>query len=214
MITVCVVDDEVLVRSGIRSILEQTGDAKVVGEASNGVDAVEMARLHKPDVVMMDITMPVMDGITAARRIHQIAPTTSVVLLTTSPTDNQVRQGIRAGVAGILLKNGDPHELMTAVRAAAAGHAVVSPAVTRLLLKRIELIEREPLDEARSLVNRLSKREQEVLWLVAKGFCNLQIGRKLYVSEGAVKAHISKILMKMNCDNRVQAAIVAYQAQL
>jgi DNA-binding NarL/FixJ family response regulator len=214
MITVGVVDDELLVRSGLRSVLEHAKDVQVVGEAGNGAGAVELARQHQPRVIMMDIRMPVVDGVVATERIHKVAPSTAVILLTATATEDQVRRGIRAGVAGFLLKNGNPQELLAAVRAAAIGEAVVSPAVTRRLLDRIAALEEEPLDEARALVEGLTKREKEVLALLAQGLGNQQIGRRLYVSEGAIKAHISKVLTKMNCDNRVQAAIIAFRARL
>lgn len=214
MIKVGIVDDDALVRSGIRTVLNNAPDVRVVGEANNGVGAVELVRQHDPHVLMMDIRMPVVDGLVATEQIRRLSPGTLVILLTATASYRQVRRGVRAGVAGFLLKDGNPHELIAAVRAAAAGQAVVSPAVTRVLLDRVATIEIEPLDRARALVDRLTPREREVLTLVGKGFGNMQIARRLFVSEGAVKAHVSNLLTKLSCENRVQAAILAYQATL
>jgi DNA-binding NarL/FixJ family response regulator len=214
MITVAIVDDEALVRGGIRSVLEHVDDIKVVAESGNGAGAIELVRMHRPRVLVMDIRMPGMDGLTATDHIHRLAPDTAVILLTATATEAQIHHGLRAGAAGFLLKEGNPRDLIAAVRAVAAGDAVLSPAVTRRVLDRVVEIDLEPLDRARALVGTLTSREQQVLGLVAKGMGNMQIARRLYLSEGAIKAHVSRLLTKLSCDNRVQAAIVAHDARL
>ncbi|MBP2326672.1 DNA-binding NarL/FixJ family response regulator [Kibdelosporangium banguiense] len=214
MITVGIVDDEALVRGGIRGVLEHVTDIQVIGEAGNGATAVELVRAHRPNVLVMDIRMPGVDGLSATEHIRRLAPATAVVLLTAMATENQIHRGLRAGAAGFLLKEGDPRDLVTAIRAVAAGEAVLSPAVTRRVLDRVVEIDLEPLDRARALVGTLTSREREVLGLVAAGLGNLQIARRLYLSEGAIKAHVSRLLAKLSCDNRVQAAIVAHDARL
>ena len=214
MITVGIADDEPLVRGGIRGVLEQATDVKVVAEAGNGTGAVELVRRHRPQVLLVDIKMPGMDGLAVAEAVRGVAPTTSVVLLTAWATDAHIQRALRAGTAGILLKNGNPRELVAAVHVVAAGDAMLSPAITRRLLDRITGIDFEPLEQARILVDGLTAREREVLELVAKGMGNMQIARRLYLSEGAVKAHVSRLLTKLSCTNRVQAAILAHTAQL
>jgi len=214
MITVGIADDEPLVRGGIRGVLEQAADIKVVAEAGNGAGAIELVRRHRPRILLVDIKMPGMDGVAVAEAVHGSAPTTAVVLLTAWASDAHIQRALRAGAAGILLKTGNPRDLAAAVRAAAAGEAMLSPSITRRLLDRIVDVDFEPLELARNLVNGLTAREKEVLELVAKGMGNGQIARRLFVSEGAVKAHVSRLLTKLSCTNRVQAAIIAHTARL
>jgi DNA-binding NarL/FixJ family response regulator len=165
-------------------------------------------------VLLMDVRMPGMDGLAATEQVRAQAPDTAVVLLTSVADDSHIRRAVRAGATGFLLKDGSPRELVTAVRAVAAGEAMLSPAITRRVLERIIDIDPEPMERARSLVGHLTGREREVLSLLAQGMGNLQIARKLYLSEGAVKAHVSRLLTKLSCDNRVQAAILAHNARL
>jgi DNA-binding NarL/FixJ family response regulator len=213
-ITVGVVDSEALVRGGIRRVLEQAPDVRVVAEAASGPGAVELVRKHHPRVLLMDVRMPGMDGLAATEQVRALSPGTAVVLLTSVADDSCIRRALRAGATGFLLKDGSPRELVTAVRAVAAGEAMLSPAITRRVLDRIVDIDPEPVERARSLVGHLTGREREVLGLLAQGMGNLQIARKLYLSEGAVKAHVSRLLTKLSCDNRVQAAILAHNARL
>ncbi|QUQ65541.1 response regulator [Kutzneria sp. CA-103260] len=214
MITVGIADDEPLVRAGIRGVLEQAPEIRVVAEAGNGAGAVELVRRHRPQVLLADIKMPGMDGLDVAEAVPDIAPATSVVLLTAWASDAHIQRALRAGTAGILLKTGNPRELVAAVHAAAAGDAMLSPAITRRLLDRVVGVDFEPLERARTLVDGLTDREREVLELVAKGLGNMQIARRLYLSEGAIKAHVSRLLTKLSCANRVQAAILAHTARL
>ena len=213
-IAVGVVDSEALVRGGIRRVLEQAPDVRVVAEAASGSGAVELVRKHHPRVLLMDVRMPGLDGLAATEQVRGLSPGTAVVLLTAAADDSHIRRALRAGATGFLLKDGSPRELVTAVRAVAAGEAMLSPAITRRVLERIVDIDPEPVERARSLVGHLTGREREVLGLLAQGMGNLQIARKLYLSEGAVKAHVSRLLTKLSCDNRVQAAILAHNARL
>src|SRR5215475_1386701 len=213
-ITAVVVDDEVLVRSGIRSVLERDGDVTVVGESGDGAGAIELVRRHRPRVALLDVQMPGMDGLTAAEHLRRLAPETAVVLVATTANGAQVQRGVRAGVSGFLLKNGDPRELVDAVRATARGEAMLSPVVTRLILDRVAAVDLVALDRARRLIETLTDREREVLDLLSHGLGNMQIARRLYLSEGAIKAHVSHLLRKLSCNNRVQAAILAHEARL
>ncbi|HEY0500598.1 MAG TPA: response regulator transcription factor [Kutzneria sp.] len=213
-ITVGVVDSEALVRGGIRRVLEQAPDVRVVAEAASGPGAVELVRKHLPRVLLMDVSMPGLDGLAATEQVRALSAGTAVVLLTSVADDGHIRRAVRAGATGFLLKDGSPRDLVTAVRAVAAGEAMLSPAITRRVLDRIVDIDPEPVERARTLVNHLTGREREVLGLLAQGMGNLQIARKLYLSEGAVKANVSRLLTKLSCDNRVQAAILAHNARL
>jgi DNA-binding NarL/FixJ family response regulator len=207
-ITVGVADSEALVRGGIRRVLEQTADVRVVAEAANGPAAVELAREHRPRVLLMDVLMPDLDGPAAAEQVRALSPATAVVLLTAVADDSCIGRALRSGATGFLLKDGSPRELV------AAGEAMLSPAITRRVLERIVDLDPEPMERARSLVGHLTGREREVLGLLAQGLGNLQIARRLHLSEGAVKAHVSRLLTKLSCDNRVQAAILAHNARL
>jgi DNA-binding NarL/FixJ family response regulator len=214
MITVGIADDEPLVRGGIRGVLEQASDIKVVAEAGNGTGAIELVRRHRPQVLLVDIKMPGVDGVGVTEAMRDVAPATSVVLLTAWASDAHIQRAVRAGAAGILLKTGNPRELVAAVRTVAAGDAILSPSITRRVLDRMVDIDFEPLERARALVDSLTGREKEVLELLAQGMGNMQIAHRLYVSEGAVKAHVSRLLTKLSCTNRVQAAILAHTARL
>lgn len=213
-ITVGVVEDEALLRCGIRGVLERTRDIRVVAEAGTGDGAVTLVRRHRPRILLMAVGASWADGLAAVETIRSISPATAIILLAPTATDTYVQRALRAGAAGFLLKDGSPAELVTAVRATAAGGAMLSPALTRRLVDRFASIDLEPVERARVMVARLTAREREVLDLVAKGLGNLEIARQLYLSEGAVKAHVSRLLTKLCCHNRVQAAIVAHSAKL
>jgi DNA-binding NarL/FixJ family response regulator len=207
---VVVVDDQEMMRAGFRMILEAQGDIEVVGEAGDGAAGVELARRTRPDVVLMDIRMPVMDGVEATRRL----PGQRVVILTTFHLDEYVVEALRAGAGGFLLKDAPPEELVRAVRSVAAGDALLSPAVTRRLLDRV--IPRLPGHPAPPPpgLRELTARERDVLRLVAQGLSNAEIAAELVVSEATVKTHVSHVLQKLELRDRVQAVVLAYDVGL
>lgn len=213
-IRVLLVDDHELIRRGMRMVFDAEADMHVVGEAASGAEAVHMADELAPDVVLMDIRMPEMDGIEATRRIVRTTPASRVLVLTTFDLDEYAFGSLRAGASGFLLKNTPPPQLMEAVRAVAAGDALVSPRVTRAMLDLFAAKlprESEP-DEAK--VGVLTDREQDVLLAIAKGLSNAEIGESLFVSESTVKTHVGRILQKLDLRDRVQAVIFAYEAGL
>lgn len=214
VITVGIVDRDILVRGGIRAMLEQAEGIRIVAEACNAGGAVELVVRHHPKVLLMDGHIAGMDGATAAKYVRRVAPTTAIVLLASSANDSHVERALRAGVAGCLLKDGNPLDLIAAVTAAVADGAVLSPRVAKWVLERIAEIDVDRIERARELVGSLTAREREVLEHVARGMANNEIGRALYLSEGGVKAHISRLLSKLNCGNRVQAALIAHDARL
>lgn len=214
IITVGIVDRDILVRGGIRALLEQAESIRIVAEACNAGGAVELVVRHRPKVLLMDGDIAGMDGAAAAKYVRRVAPTTAVVLLASSTTDIHVERALRAGVAGCLLKDGNPLDLIAAVTAAVADGAVLSPKVAKWVLERIAEIDVDRVERARELVGSLTAREREVLEHVARGMANNEIGRALYLSEGGVKAHISRLLSKLNCGSRVQAALIAHDARL
>ncbi|MCG8925971.1 response regulator transcription factor [Lentzea sp. CC55] len=210
MIRVLIADDETLMRAGIRLILENDPDITVAAEASDGRQAVELTRRHRIDVALLDIRMPGGDGLKAA---EQIAGSASVVMLTTFGEDAYVAQALKVGATGFLLKDTPPHELITAVRKAAAGEPILAPQITRRLIEK-HLTEPDRGSAARARIDTLTETERNVLRLVGEGLSNTEIGEQLYMATGTVKAHISRILPKLECANRVQAAIVAHDAGL
>jgi DNA-binding NarL/FixJ family response regulator len=212
MIRVVVVDDEQLVRSGLRMILESAGDLEVVGEAADGGGAVEQVRLHRPDVVLMDIRMPAMDGLAATREIGALPDPPRVVMLTTFELDEYVHAALEHGAVGFLLKDTPPRDLIQAVRTVAEGNAMLAPTVTRRLLA--EFAARGSAPAARRRLETLTEREREVVVAVARGLSNAEIGRRLFMSEATVKAHVSRVLAKLGMQNRVQAAILVHDAGL
>lgn len=205
---VLIVDDQPLVRSGLRMILETSVSVRVVGEAANGADAVALAAELAPDVVIMDIQMPVLDGIEATRRISARTAAPAVLVLTTFERDDYLHEALRAGAAGFLLKNSPPERLLDAVAVVAAGDALVDPAMTRRLLDTAML--RTPRRDA-PLLTTLTERELEVLRAVAQGASNAEIGRQLFIGESTVKTHVSSVLVKLGLRDRVQAVVFAYE---
>ena len=215
MISVLLVDDEELVRFGLRTVLEAAGDFTVVGEAGNGADGVAAAEELRPDVVLMDIRMPVMDGLTATERILALPDPPQVAVLTTFHVDEYVYAALAAGAAGFLLKDTPPREIAAAVRAVADGTASLSPAVTTTLIE--SYVERKAVPrrvEALRKVEGLSDREREVLVLLGSGESNAELARRLFVSEATVKTYVSRLLTKLDIANRTQAAILAHEAGL
>jgi DNA-binding NarL/FixJ family response regulator len=208
--SVALADDQELVRSGFRLILELAG-FEIRGEAGDGRAAVELARATTPDVVLMDIRMPVMDGIEATRRIAHAGLDSRVLVLTTFDLDEYVYEALRAGASGFVLKDDPPEQLLAAIRTVAAGDALLSPTVTKRVIEQFTRIPRptppKELDE-------LSARERDVLRLVARGLSNAEIGEELYISETTVKTHVTHILAKLGLRDRVQAVVLAYQSGL
>ncbi len=210
---VLLVDDQALVRAGFAMILSAAEDLEVVGEAGDGVDALEAARRLAPDVVLMDIRMPRMDGIEATRQLTALAEPPKVLILTTYSLDEYVYAAIRAGASGFLLKDAPPEDLRAAVRVVAAGDALLAPAVTRKLLE--EFAGRpDPQASGPEALSVLTAREREVLTLVAAGLSNGEIAERLVVGEATVKTHVGRILMKLHLRDRVQAVVLAYQTGL
>jgi DNA-binding NarL/FixJ family response regulator len=210
MTRVLLADDQALVRVGLRKILESEPDVEVVAEAADGEDAVHEARLHRPDVVLMDIRMPVLDGIEATRRIVSTQPATRVLVLTTFGLDTYVFDALRAGASGFMLKDAPPEELVAAVRIVANGDALLAPAVTRSVVE--EFARRPaPARAASPALAELTPRESEVLELLARGLSNPEICERLVVSEATTKTHVARILQKLDLRDRVQAVIYAYE---
>jgi DNA-binding NarL/FixJ family response regulator len=211
MISVLIADDQAMVRAGLRLILESEDDIVVVAEAENGKEGVRLARREKPDVVLMDVRMPVMDGLEATRQITEQVEGTRVIVLTTFDLDDYVYGSLRAGASGFLLKDADGDQLVNAIRVVAAGDALIAPSITKRLISefadRPQSAEVEGLDE-------LTEREVEVLGLMAKGLSNAEIGEALFVSETTVKTHVSHILTKLHLRDRVQAVVAAYESGL
>jgi DNA-binding NarL/FixJ family response regulator len=210
-ITVVIADDQRMVRRGFRVILEAEPDIAIVAEAGDGREAVEFVRRNAPTVALLDIRMPTMDGLEAARHVMKMSPGTRVLILTTFDADEYVYEALRAGASGFLLKDAPAEQLVTAVRCLAAGDALIDPVITRRLISRFALAARGPAglpDELRQL----TARELDVLRLVARGLSNIEIARELVVEENTVKTHVSRILMKLNLRDRVQAVVLAYES--
>jgi DNA-binding NarL/FixJ family response regulator len=212
---VLIVDDEALVRAGLRLILESGEDLEVVGEAEDGADAVDAVRRHRPDVVLMDIRMPRQDGLTTTTELQRLREPPKVIVLTTFDLDDYVFRALQAGASGFLLKDTPPRELVHAVRVVAAGEAMLSPAVTRRLIGHFAAGGRTDRQRvAKERLTALTDRELEVLGAVGRGLSNAEIGRELFMSEATVKAHVSRVLVKLGATNRVQVAILAHDAGL
>lgn len=205
-----IADDQPLMRAGFRAVLEATGDMEVVGEADNGAQAVKAARTLRPDVVLMDVRMPNLDGIEAIRQL----PNHRVLVLTTFGLDEYIVEALRAGASGFITKDVPAAELVHAVRVIAAGDALLTPAITRQLLDRVGRRLPAPVGSASAALAELTEREREVLELLARGMSNAEIATALVVGEATVKTHVSNVLMKLGLRDRVQAVVLAYELGL
>jgi len=214
MTTLLIADDQALVRVGLRKILESEPEMNVIGEAADGEDAVTSARELQPDVVLMDIRMPVLDGIEATRRIVCAQASTRVLILTTFGLDNYVYDALRAGASGFMLKDAPPEEIAAAVHIVASGEALLAPAVTRAVIEEFARQSPAPPPTPPRAVEELTPREREVLGLLARGLSNPEICERLVVSEATAKTHVARILQKLDLRDRVQAVIYAYETGL
>ncbi|MBB5892737.1 response regulator [Kutzneria kofuensis] len=213
MIRVLLVDDQELMRMGFRMVLNAQEDLEVIGEAADGVDAVRLAEELRPDVVLMDVRMPRLDGVEATKQITE-AGTAKVLVMTTFDMDEYALSALRNGASGFLLKDTPPADLVSALRSVASGDAVVSPSVTKRLLDRfLGPAGGGELRDA-SVLNVLTEREREVLVLIAKGLSNTELAQKLFLSEATVKTHVGRILAKLELRDRVQAVVLAYETGL
>jgi DNA-binding NarL/FixJ family response regulator len=212
MIGVLLADDQELVRSGFRLILELADGIEIVGEAANGREAVRLAKELQPDVVLMDVRMPELDGIEATRRLRQAGVEARVLVLTTFDLDEYVYAAVRAGASGFLLKDAPREQLVAAVRTVARGEALLAPAITQRLIERF--VARPSPDEAAPALAELSAREFEVLRLLARGLSNAEIAGALVVGEATVKTHVARILRKLDLRDRVQVVVFAYETGL
>jgi DNA-binding NarL/FixJ family response regulator len=210
-IRVLVADDQAMVRAGFRMLLGRESDIEVVAEASNGLEAVRAAARVDPTVVLMDIRMPVLDGLQATRQILAADPRARILILTTFDLDEYVYEALNAGASGFVLKDDPPESLIAAVHTVAAGDALLSPAVTRRVIQRFT---RLPRPAPPKEIGDLTAREHDVLRLIARGLSNAEIGHELYISEGTVKTHVTHLLQKLNLRDRVQAVVLAYQTGL
>jgi len=212
-IRVLVVDDDALVRAGLAMLLAGARDIEIVGEAADGSEVAQAVAEHTPDVVLMDIRMPVMDGLTATEQLRERDGAPEVIVLTTFEADDYVLRALRAGAGGFLLKDTPPADIVRAVQAVAAGEPMLSPAITRRLIGRLtdgEGDERQTC--ARERLDLLTEREREVAVAIGLGMTNAEIGRQLYMSVATVKAHVSHMLEKLELNNRVQIALLAHDA--
>ena len=214
MIRVLIADDHALMRSGLRGMLEAQDDMEVVGEAEDGAEAIDEAVRVHPDVVIMDIRMPRLDGIEATKRLAALGERAPrVLVLTTFDLDEYVYEALRAGACGFMLKDAPPRQLAEAVRTVAAGESLLAPAVTKRLIDRY--VSRPPAEAARrERFDGLTERELEVLQLLTSGLSNVEIGERLFLSEATVKTHVTRVLSKLGVRDRVQAVVLAYESGL
>jgi DNA-binding NarL/FixJ family response regulator len=212
-IRVLLVDDDDLMRAGLKAVLSSDATVEVVGEAANGRAAVERVRTHMPDLVLMDVRMPDLDGIAATREVLAASPQVKVVILTTFEQDDYIFGALHAGASGFLLKRTSPEELLAAIHTVASGDSLLSPSVTRTVIDRMS---HQPTPDIDSTVRleELTPREREVLGLVARGLSNKEIAATLVIEESTVKTHIKRILMKLRLRDRIQAVIFAYESGL
>jgi DNA-binding NarL/FixJ family response regulator len=210
-IRVLVADDQSMVRAGFRMLLMREPDIEVVAEASNGVEAVYQAARFDPTIVLMDIRMPELDGLEAARRILAANEHARILILTTFGLDDYVYEALAIGASGFVLKDDPPEQLIAAIRTVAAGDALLSPAITKRVIRQFTRIPRPPPP---SELRELTAREQEIFRLIATGLSNAEIAEKLIISEGTVKTHVTHVLQKLNLRDRVQAVVLAYQSGL
>lgn len=212
MIRVVLADDEPVVRFGVKAVLATAGDIEVVAEAEDGSAALDAVARHRPDVAVLDIRMPRLDGLDAANRIRERHPDTKTLVLTTFADDAYITRALGEGAAGFVLKTGDPQEIIAGVRAVATGAAYLSPLVAKRVVDR--LAHAHPRPGATERIRTLTAREREVLGLVGAGLSNAEIARRIHVVEGTVKVYVSTILRQLDVRNRVQAAIIAHEAGL
>ncbi|WP_430332553.1 response regulator [Rhodococcus sp. ACT016] len=212
-ISVLLVDDQELMRMGLNMVLDAHDDIVVVGEVADGAAAIRAAHDLRPDVVLMDVRMPVVDGVTATARILEADGPTKVLVMTTFDVDEHALGALRAGASGFLLKDTPPEDLVSAIRSVAAGDAVVSPRVTRRLISRFLRDDLPPTRDP-AILDVLTDREREVLVLVASGLSNCEIAAKLFVSEATIKSHVGRVLAKLDLRDRVQAVILSYETGL
>lgn len=216
-IRVLLADDEAMVRAGVKAILASDDTIDVIAEAADGVEAVDAVQRHRPDVAVLDIRMPRMDGLAAAAEIRRTTPETAVVILTTFSEDAYIAKALGDGASGFLLKSGDPRELIAGIKAVADGAAYLSPKVAHRVITELGAGPGGRMTrtaEAQKQIEPLTPREQEVLALVAAGLSNAEIAGRLFLVEGTVKAYVSAVLTRLGVKNRVQAAIIAYEAGL
>jgi DNA-binding NarL/FixJ family response regulator len=213
VIRALIVDDQTMIRVGIRAILESQDDITVVGEAENGRLGVDRARTLRPDVVLMDVRMPVLDGLAATQELLGRQQPPRVLMLTTFDLDDYIYAALRAGASGFLLKDSEPEELLRAVRVVAAGEALLAPSITRRLIE--SFVEARPRPSAGTTVlNGLTDREREVLRLIALGRSNAEISAELFIAEQTTKTHVGRILQKLELRDRVQAVVLGYETGL
>ncbi len=216
VVRVVVVDDQALVRGAFRLLVDSAPDLEVVGEGADGAEAVSLVGELEPDVVLMDIRMPVMDGLEATRAVAALGVGTRVLVLTTFDLDEYVFGALRAGASGFLLKDTPPAQLLEGIRVVARGESLLAPSVTRQLIE--EFVRREPVDttprEQPAPLAALTERETEVLVLVARGLSNQEIGRELFVTPATAKTHVSRLLMKLGARDRTQLVVTAYESGL
>ncbi|MYW97679.1 response regulator transcription factor [Amycolatopsis rubida] len=212
MTSVLICDDQELVRVGLRMIVDSQPDLEVVAEAGDGAEAVELARARRPDLVLMDVRMPVLDGVAATAQICAELPDTSVLVITTFDLDEYAYSALRAGASGFLVKDAPSDEMLVAIRGVLRGDAMVSPSVTKRLLDRYLSAHRTPLDEQK--LETLTEREKDVLGLIARGLSNTEIAGKLFIGETTVKTHVGRLLNKLGLRDRVHAVVFAYESGL
>jgi DNA-binding NarL/FixJ family response regulator len=213
-IRVLIVDDDALVRAGLTMILSSAADLEVVGEAADGVEVPNAVAAHRPDVVLMDIRMPRVDGLTATEALRARAGAPEVIVLTTFDADEFVLRALRAGASGFLLKDTPPAEILRAVRRVAVGEAMLSPTVTRQLIAHVSVPAQPSRSRAAGQLDRLSERERDVALAIAQGRSNAEISVELHMSVATVKAHVSRLLTKLDLNNRVQVALLVHDAGL
>jgi DNA-binding NarL/FixJ family response regulator len=210
-VRVLLVDDQSMVRAGFRLLLADEPDIEVVAEASNGLEAVAQASRFHPDVVMMDIRMPELDGLEATRRILASDSTARILILTTFNLDDYVYEALRVGASGFVLKDDPPEQLIAAVRTIAGGEALLSPAITKRVIQHFTRLHKQAPPRA---VETLTTREMEVFGLITRGLSNAEIGRELFISDTTVKTHVTRLLQKLGVRDRAQAIVLAYQSGL
>jgi len=213
-IRILLVDDQPLFREGLRTLLSVHPDFEVVGEAANGAEAIRLVRLHSPSVVLMDLQMPVLDGVAATRSLHEERPDCRVIVLTTFDDDEMVFDGLRAGAVGYLLKDAPSEKLAEAIRVAARGETFLQPSVAAKVVAEFARLTKKAVVPPTSLVDPLSERELEILRLIAQGASNREIAGTLFLAEGTVKNHVTNILGKLEVRDRTQAALKAKESSL